>query len=652
MTEPGMRRRIEIASRILPSGGGEARAALEDDFHHFRVSIGHRGGVVTRTGSESLRNPYTTCPAAGERLDELIGMPLSPASGAVFRRTDARLQCTHMLDLAGLAIAAAARGPGRRRYEIEVPDRTDGRTSPRLKRDGAPAMAWDVDGDVIGGPAPFAGVPLGAGFAKWVLENADADEAEAALVLRRCVAISIGRTKNLDAQTTAEPWGRCFSQQAGSRADGAAGARLDLGFHRPRRGALRRRPGLDRVRDIEFHSVSDRRPPKPRDASSPSPSRSCPMRTVFREDHEIFRSQVRRFVDREIVPRHAQWEHDGIVPKEVWRKAGAEGLLCVTIPEEYGGPGGDVGHAAVLIEELARANATAVGFATHSDIAAPYLLAYGSEDQKRRWLPPMARGELICAIAMTEPGIGSDLRSLRTSARPDGDDYIVNGQKTFISNGINAGLVIAATKVDPTPSGKELTLICIEEGAPGFSKGRRLEKIGLKGQDTSELFFSDVRVPAANRLGDEHKGFGYLTHQLAKERLIIAIRAAQSIETLLEETIAYTRDRKAFNQTVFDYQNSRFKLADAKAEFTMLRVFVDNCLELLMKGELTADVAAMAKLVGSEMQNRLLDDFLQLHGGYGFMSEFKVSRAWVDARVARIYGGTSEIMKEIIARTL
>jgi acyl-CoA dehydrogenase len=376
------------------------------------------------------------------------------------------------------------------------------------------------------------------------------------------------------------------------------------------------------------------------------------MRSVFREDHEIFRTQVRRFVDREIVPHHAQWEHDGIVPKEVWRKAGAEGLLCVTIPEEYGGPGGDVGHAAVLIEELARANATAVGFTTHSDIAAPYLLAYGTEEQKQRWLPPMASGELICAIAMTEPGIGSDLRSLRMSAKPDGDDYILDGQKTFISNGINAGLVIAATKVEPTPSGKEITLICVEEGAPGFSKGRRLEKIGLKGQDTSELFFSEVRVSSANRLGEEHKGFGYLTHQLARERLVIAIRAAQSIETMLEETVAYTRGRKAFGQTVFDYQNSRFKLAAAKAEATMLRVFVDNCLGLLMKDELTPDIAAMAKLVGAEMQGRLLDEFLQLHGGYGFMSEFKVSRAWVDARVARIYAGTSEIMKEIIARTL
>ncbi|MDB5424585.1 MAG: acyl-CoA dehydrogenase domain protein [Phenylobacterium sp.] len=376
------------------------------------------------------------------------------------------------------------------------------------------------------------------------------------------------------------------------------------------------------------------------------------MRTVFREDHEMFRDQVRRFIDREIVPHHADWERAGIVPKDIWLRAGAEGLLCVTIPEEYGGPGGDFGHSAVLVEEFARANATAVGFATHSDISAPYILAYGNEEQKQRWLPRMAKGELICAIAMTEPGIGSDLRSLRTTARPDGDDYIISGQKTFISNGINAGLVITATKVEPTPSGKEITLIVVEDGAEGFSKGRRLEKIGLKGQDTSELFYSEVRTPMANRLGEEHKAFGYLTHQLAQERLVIAIRAAASIEALLEETIAYTRDRKAFGKTVFDFQNTKFKLADAKAQATMLRAFVDDCLGKLMVGELTPVVAAMAKLMGSEMQGRLLDEFLQLHGGYGFMSEYKVSRAWVDARVARIYGGTSEVMREIIARSL
>jgi acyl-CoA dehydrogenase len=376
------------------------------------------------------------------------------------------------------------------------------------------------------------------------------------------------------------------------------------------------------------------------------------MRTVFRDDHEIFRTQVRRFIERELVPHHAQWEHDGIVPKEVWLKAGAEGLLAVTIPEEYGGPGGDFGHSAVIIEEIARANVTGVGFTTHSEISAPYILAYGTEEQKRRWLPGMCSGELICAIAMTEPGIGSDLRSLRMSARRDGDHYVVDGSKTFISNGINCNVVIACTKAQPTPSGKEITLLIVEEGMEGFTKGRRLEKIGLKGQDTSELFFDNVRVPVENRLGDEHKGFFYLTQQLAKERLTIAIRAAESILALLEETVDYTRNRQVFGKPLLDYQNTRFKLAAAKAEGVMLRVFVDDCLGKLLNGELTPDVAAMAKLVGTEMQMRLLDEFLQLHGGYGFMSEYKISRAWVDARIGRIYGGTSEIMKEIIGRTL
>lgn len=374
------------------------------------------------------------------------------------------------------------------------------------------------------------------------------------------------------------------------------------------------------------------------------------MRGVFREDHNMFRDQARRFVDREIVPYLHEWEKSGIVPKEVWLKAGENGLLCSTVPEEYGGPGGDFGHSAVMIEELARANATAVGFTTHSEIVTPYIVAYGSEEQKQQWLPRMVRGELIGVIAMSEPGIGSDLRAMRTSARRDGDDYIVNGQKTFITNGGNAGLVVTATKIDP--AGKELTLICVEEDRAGFTKGRLLEKIGLKGQDTAELFFDEVRVPVGNRLGEEGMGFKYLTHQLAWERLIIAIRAAQSIHTLLEETIGYTRERKVFGKPVLDFQNTRFKLAEAKAQASMLRVFVDDCLAKVMRGELTPEIAAMAKLLGSEMQGKLLDEFLQLHGGYGFMSEYKISRAWVDARVARIYGGTSEIMKEIIGRTL
>jgi acyl-CoA dehydrogenase len=374
------------------------------------------------------------------------------------------------------------------------------------------------------------------------------------------------------------------------------------------------------------------------------------MRTVFREDHELFRQQARRFIESEIVPHLHEWEHKGIVPKALWRKAGEIGLLCSTVPEEYGGSGGDFGHSAVMIEELARVNATAVGFTTHSEIVAPYIVAYGTEEQKHRWLPRMATGELIGVIAMSEPGIGSDLRSMRTSARRDGDDYVINGQKTFITNGGNAGLIVTATKLDP--QSKDLTLICVEEDMPGFSKGKLLEKIGLKGQDTSELFFDNVRVPSAYRLGEENKGFGYLSHQLAWERTIIGVRAAASIDSLLDETLQYTRERQVFGKPLFDFQNTRFKLAEVKAQATMLRVFVDDCLARAMRGELTAEVGAMCKLVGSELQGKLLDELLQLHGGYGFMSEYRISRAWVDARVSRIYGGTSEIMKEIIGRSL
>jgi acyl-CoA dehydrogenase len=374
------------------------------------------------------------------------------------------------------------------------------------------------------------------------------------------------------------------------------------------------------------------------------------MRKVFRDDHEMFREQARRFIDREITPYLEHWEKGGIVPKDVWLKAGERGLLCSTVPEAYGGPGGDYGHSAVMIEELARVNATAVGFTTHSEIVANYIVAYGNEEQKQRWLPGMVSGEIIGVLGLSEPSIGSDLRSMRTNFKSDGEDYLVSGQKTFITNGGNADLVITGGKLDPNE--RKLTLLCVETDREGFAKGRLLDKIGLKGQDTSELFFDDVRVPAKNRLGEEGEGFKYLSHQLAWERLIIAIRAAQSIESMMEETIAYVKSRNVFGQTVFDFQNTQFKLADAKAQFVMLRAFVDACLEKVMCDELSADEAAMAKLVGSEMQGKLLDEFLQLHGGYGFMNEYRVSRAWVDARVARIYGGTSEIMKHIIAKTL
>ncbi|WP_284337537.1 acyl-CoA dehydrogenase family protein [Comamonas sp. NoAH] len=374
-------------------------------------------------------------------------------------------------------------------------------------------------------------------------------------------------------------------------------------------------------------------------------------RTVYREDHEQFREQVQRFFEKEVVPFHAQWERTGIVPKEVWRKAGREGLLNTMLPEPYGG-GGDFGHAAILIEEVGRTGVTGLGFPLHSDIVAPYINAYGSKSQKDRWLPKMAAGELIGAIAMTEPGAGSDLKSVRTTATREGNHYVINGSKTFITNGINSEIVIVVAKTAPELGAKGVSLIVVEEGTPGFSKGRKLEKIGLMAQDTSELFFDNVKVPADNLLGEENMGFKYLMHELAQERLVVAVRAAMCIESFLQKTVDYTRERKAFGQTVFEFQNTRFKLAEAKSLATMLRVFVDDCIGLHMQRALTPERAAMVKLNATRLQNRLLDDFLQLHGGYGYMTEYQVGRAWTDARIGRIYGGSDEIMKEIIARTL
>ncbi|MBP6902879.1 MAG: acyl-CoA dehydrogenase family protein [Burkholderiaceae bacterium] len=374
-------------------------------------------------------------------------------------------------------------------------------------------------------------------------------------------------------------------------------------------------------------------------------------RTVLREDHEQFRTQVRRFVEREIAPQHGAWEEAGRVPLQLWRAAGEAGLLCTSLPAPYGG-GGDFGHAAVIIEELARVNATGVGFSLHSEVVAPYLHAYGTPAQRERWLPAMAAGRCVGAIAMTEPEAGSDLKAIRTSARRDGDHYVLNGQKTYISNGLNAGLVIVVAKTDAARGAKGVSLLVVEDGMPGFARGKALQKIGLRGQDTAELFFDDVRVPADHLLGQEHQGFGYLMQQLAQERLIIAVRAAASIEAFLARTIAWTRQRRSFGATVFDHQSTRFRLAEARAQAEMLRCFVDDCLARHLSGQLTPERAAMAKLNASEMQGRLLDDFVQMHGGQGFMADGGVGSAWVDARVARIYGGSNEIMKEIVARSL
>jgi acyl-CoA dehydrogenase len=375
-------------------------------------------------------------------------------------------------------------------------------------------------------------------------------------------------------------------------------------------------------------------------------------RKIFTAEHEMFRDQVRRFVEREIAPHHRQWEHDGIVPREVWRRAGERGLLCTMLAEEYGGAGGDFGHAAIVLEELARVNASGVAFQLHSDIVVPYFATYASAAKKAEWLPKMAAGEMITAIAMTEPGMGSDLKAMRSSARRDGDHWVINGSKTFISSGQNAGIVVVCCKTDPEAGRRGISLIAVEEGTPGFTKGRNLEKIGMHAQDTSELFFDNVRVPLDNLLGEENRGFYQLMHQLPQERLIIAIRAGISMEVMLAKTIEYARERKVFGQPVFDFQTHRFTLASAKAEIAMFRIYLDDCIARHMAGQLSAEDAAAAKLLGTEMQNRLLDQFLQIHGGYGYMAEYEIGRAWADARVGRIYGGSSEVMKEIIARTL
>ncbi|MGU7770233.1 acyl-CoA dehydrogenase family protein [Burkholderia sp. MR1-5-21] len=375
------------------------------------------------------------------------------------------------------------------------------------------------------------------------------------------------------------------------------------------------------------------------------------MRTVFRDDHSMFRDQVERFIDKEILPYYARWERDGITPRSLWRKAGDSGLLNCALPAPYGRDG-DFGHAAVVIEALARANCLGIGFSIHSDMVAPYLWHFGTDVQKDRWLPRMADGELIGAVAMTEPGAGSDLKAIRTRARRDGCHYVLSGQKTFITNGVNAGVIVVLASTEPELGARGLSLFVVEEGLAGFSKGPPLAKIGQHCQDTCELFFDDVRVPADHRLGEENAAFEYVTRELAQERLAIALRAAASLEGMIRVTTDYAGQRKTFGRRVLDYQNTRFKLADAVAKSTMLRVFLDDCLARHLAGELDAVTAAMAKLNATELQGAILDDLLQLHGGYGYTAEFDIGRAWVDARALRIFGGTSEILREIIGKSL
>ncbi|MEU6720938.1 acyl-CoA dehydrogenase family protein [Nonomuraea sp. NPDC046802] len=376
-------------------------------------------------------------------------------------------------------------------------------------------------------------------------------------------------------------------------------------------------------------------------------------RDLFDEEHLLFRETVREFMAREVVPHHEQWEKDGIVPREVWKKAGEMGLFGFSVPEEYGGSGvTDFRYNAVIVEEIIRHSATGLGFSLHNDVMAPYVVELTDDEQKRRWLPGFAAGELITAIAMSEPGAGSDLQGIRTAAVRDGDHYVVNGQKTFITNGINADLVVVVAKTDPDAGAKGTTLLVVERGMEGFSRGRNLDKIGMKAQDTAELFFDNVRVPVANRLGrKDGEGFAQLMNNLPQERLSIAVGAVAAAEVVLEQTIEYCKGRQAFGRSIGSFQNTRFVLAELATETEIARHYVDKCILALNAGELSAVDAAKAKWWTTELQTKVIDRCLQLHGGYGYMMEYPVAKAWIDSRVQTIYGGTTEIMKEIIGRS-
>ena len=375
-------------------------------------------------------------------------------------------------------------------------------------------------------------------------------------------------------------------------------------------------------------------------------------RTIFTPEHESFRDTVRRFIEAEVTPHHAEWEKVGQVPRSLWKKAGEFGLLCVNAPEAYGGQGADFLYSAILIEEMARAGATGPTFYLHSDIVAPYLVDFGTEAQKAKWLPRMATGDVVVALGMSEPSGGSDVQNIRTQAIRDGDEYVINGQKVFTTNGHSADLLLLACKTDPTQKAKGVSLILVETDRAGFTRGRKLEKIGCKAQDTSELFFSDLRVPVSNLLGTEGGGFGILMTQLAGERLIQAIRAVSASEAAIEWTLAYAVERKMFGQTLADFQNTRFSLANLHAQVLAQRVFVDRCIQLHADGKLDAVDAASCKLVTTDLQFKVMDECLQFFGGWGYMWEYPIARAFADARMCRIGGGTAEVMKQIIANSL
>jgi long-chain-acyl-CoA dehydrogenase len=377
------------------------------------------------------------------------------------------------------------------------------------------------------------------------------------------------------------------------------------------------------------------------------------MPDLMTSEHEDFRKTARTFYEREVVPHHDQWEQDGIVPRDLWLKAGEAGLLCFDVAEEYGGAGvDDFRYNVILSEEQTRANASGPGFSVHTDIIVPYLSSLGSDEQKQRWLPGTVSGEIITAIAMTEPGAGSDLQGIRTTAVDKGDHYLLNGSKTFISNGINADLVIVVARTDPEAGHKGISLLVVERGMEGFERGRNLDKIGLHAQDTAELSFTDVAVPKENLLGEEGEGFIYLMMNLPQERLIIAAQALAAAEAIVEMCIDYAKTREAFGKPIGKFQHNRFLIAEMATEVRVTRAFLDECLRKHLDGDLTAVDASMAKWWATELQNKLVNQGVQLHGGYGYMMEFPIAKAYLDSRISTIYGGTTEIQKEIIGRSL
>ena len=376
-------------------------------------------------------------------------------------------------------------------------------------------------------------------------------------------------------------------------------------------------------------------------------------RTIFDADHESFRDTVRTFCEKEIAPYHDEWEKAGIVPREVWEKAGDLGLLGFMVPEEFGGGGiDDFRYNAILTEEITRIGASGIGFVIQTDLVSGYLLSYASDELKQRWFPTFCTGELITAIAMTEPGTGSDLQGIKTTARLEGDEWVINGSKTFITNGINADLVLVVCQTDPEAGAMGFSIIGVERGTPGFERGRNLDKIGLKAQDTAELFFDDVRVPASNLIGEQGQGFIYLMEKLPQERLSISVVAAAATRRVLDLTLDYVKERKAFGKPIGSFQNSRFVLAELETEAQIAQVFVDESITRHNAKELTVQDAAMGKWWTTELQKKAVDQCLQLHGGYGFMTEYPISKAYLDTRIQTIYGGTTEIMKEIIGRGL